>query len=117
MDVQAKTTKHMIVTGSGRSKQDSIADALSKVSKIDNNSDKLAIQMQPININVISAEQQTYKEHFLYFFLPRDRTTYNVKLDVEVEVKYMDLKKINFSEEAISDPNGLRSLLPKRNSN
>ncbi|WP_125589069.1 DUF4312 family protein [Companilactobacillus jidongensis] len=99
------------VSGTGQTKQEAVADGLSKISKIVRKKNEITVQITPVSIEIDEAECKEYKEHFLFVFLPRKRTIYNVSMSISVEIKYMDLSEIDFTEKQIKDPNGVR--LPK----
>ncbi|WP_125566495.1 DUF4312 family protein [Companilactobacillus insicii] len=102
------------VSGTGQTKQEAVADGLSKISKIVRKKNEITVQITPVSIEIDEAECKEYKEHFLFVFLPRKRTIYNVSMSIKVEIKYMDLSEIVFTEKQIKDPNGIR--LPKLSS-
>lgn len=107
-DSQKIVEKILTVSGSGRNKKEATADALSKVSKHISQNLDLTIQITPVKIDVKEARVDEYIEHFLFFFLPRKREMYRVSLRVTTEVKYLDLKKIEFTRNQIADPNGFQ---------
>ncbi len=46
--------------------------------------------------SVVQAEEKITKEKFLFFFLPRERRTYSVELDVTVNVTAINPEKVDF---------------------
>lgn len=102
------------VSGTGQTKQEAVADGLSKISKIVRKKNEITVQITPVSIEIDEAECKEYTEHFLFVFLPRKRTIYNVSMSINVEIKYMDLSEIDFTEKQIKDPNGVS--LPKLSS-
>lgn len=99
------------VSGTGQTKQEAVADGLAKISKIIRKKNEITVQITPVSIEIDQAECREYTEHFLFVFLPRKRTIYNISMSINVEIKSMDLAEIDFVEKQISDPNGVK--LPK----
>lgn len=67
----------------------------------------MIVRIEPLDIQIIRAEQETFTERFLFFFLPRTRADYRVLLDVEVEITLIEMEMIPFVEKRVTDPNGL----------
>ncbi|APX71820.1 DUF4312 family protein [Companilactobacillus allii] len=115
MDNSQKITNEIIqVSGMGQDKQEAVADGLSKISKIVRKKNEITVQITPLSIEIDKAECKEYTERFLFIFLPRKRSIYNVSMSIKIEIKYMDLSEIDFTEKQIKDPNGVR--LPGLNS-
>jgi uncharacterized protein (TIGR03578 family) len=51
------------------------------------------ISLNANTVNLINKEQVVKKERFLYLFFPRERISYVLTLNIEVEVKYINLKE------------------------
>jgi len=107
-DSQKIVEKILTVSGNGGSKKEAMADALAKVSKTISQDMDLTIQITPVSVEIEEAKVNQYIEHFLFFFLPRKREMYQVKLRVATEVKYLDLNEIEFIKNQVAYPNGLQ---------
>jgi uncharacterized protein (TIGR03578 family) len=57
------------------------------------------LRIEPIDIQVVSAIEKTIIERFLFVFLPRKKTFYEITLDVSVNVTFVDLSDIKFLTE------------------
>lgn len=104
---EASQTLHKTIriTGQGDNKQKAVGNALAQIhKKIGADSSHLALRIIPEDIKVVSAIVETFTEHFLFFFFPRIRKKYQVILDVGVNVMYLDLEALPFTEQKIASP-------------
>lgn len=86
------------VKGQGDSKQRAFALALNQVQKeVLKNTHNIMLRIEPLNIVVVSAIEKITTERFLFIFLPRKRTFYEITLDVTVDVSFVDLNNIEFT--------------------
>lgn len=96
-----KTLQDLVrVKGSGNSKEQAMNQALGYIQKsvMDKYSGSMIIRIEPMNITVVEAKELSYTERFLLFFFPRQRTKYNVVLDVEVNLFLLDTQEIVFEK-------------------
>ena len=85
------------VTGQGDSKQRAFAIALNQVQKqVLKNTNNIMLRIEPLDISVVSAIEKITTERFLFIFLPRKKTFYDITLDVSVNVTFIDLNDIKF---------------------
>lgn len=85
------------VTGQGDSKQRAFAIALNQVQKqVFKNTNNVMLRIEPLDISVVSAIEKITTERFLFIFLPRKKTFYDITLDVSVNVTFIDLNDIKF---------------------
>ena len=86
------------VAGRGTTKAQAFADALSRIQRtIIEGSERVLLRIEPKDISVVEAQEVTRIEKFLFFFLPKERKRYLVKLDVVVTIAEIDLNQIKFS--------------------
>ncbi|OCG19505.1 cytoplasmic protein [Gilliamella sp. Fer1-1] len=86
------------VKGHGDSKQRTFSNALSQVQKeVLKNTNNILLRIEPIDIQVVSAIEKIVMERFLFIFLPRKKTFYEITLDVSVNVTFIDLNDIEFT--------------------
>ncbi|OCG58174.1 DUF4312 family protein [Gilliamella sp. Nev3-1] len=86
------------VKGHGGSKQRTFSNALSQVQKeVLKNTNNILLRIEPIDIQVVSAIEKIVMERFLFIFLPRKKTFYEITLDVSVNVTFIDLNDIEFT--------------------
>lgn len=102
--------KHQIiqVEGTGKEKNQAFANALNQIhNRVLKEKKDVIIRIEPLDIQVVKAEQEIFTERFLFFFLPRTRADYRVLLDVEVEITLIEMETIQFVEKRVTDPNAL----------
>ena len=85
------------VTGQGDSKQRALAIALNQVQKqMLKNTNNVMLRIEPLDVSVVSATEKITTERFLFIFLPRKKTFYDITLDISVNVTFLDLNDIKF---------------------
>lgn len=105
MGVTVKSEQTVNVSGTGENKAAAFSDALNHVQKeILKQSSDIILRIEPNDVTIISAEERTYTERFLFFFLPRKRKTYHVKLSVHVAVMKIDLQAVEFTSNETQAP-------------
>ena len=99
-----KTKSSVIVTGLGEKKEYAFADALGKVQNlIMKNSNDVLLKIQPEDVRIIEAREVEYTERFLFFFFPRVRYKYEVKMEVFVEIVKINVNEVVFDKTKIAD--------------
>lgn len=87
------------VEGKGQSKEHTIANALGKIpKKVSAEFNGMVIRIEPINIEMIEAIEETYTERFLLFFFPRKRSQFKIVMDIDVYLFLLETEKIHFKE-------------------
>ena len=76
MSVQDRQQVVVTVEGKGDSKQHAFASALGEIQKKMMQESEVILRIEPVEVEVVKAVQQSYKERFLFFFFPRIRTHY-----------------------------------------
>lgn len=85
------------VTGHAASKQHAVAAALADVQRaVSQPHNNVLLRIQPLNVDVIEAREIRKTEKFLFFFLPRERRRYVVRLRVSVSVSVIDINSVAF---------------------
>lgn len=106
--VTIKKRQIIQVEGTGKEKNQAFANALNQIhNRVLKEKNDVIIRIEPLDIQVVKAEQETFTERFLFFFLPRKRADYRVVLAVEVEITLIEMETIDFVEKRVADPNGL----------
>lgn len=106
-NVTAKKRQVIQVEGVGKEKHLAFANGLNQIhNRVLKEKADVIVRIEPVAIHIVKAEQETFTERFLFFFLPRTRTEYRVLLDVEVEITLIEMEKIPFEEKRVTDPNG-----------
>ncbi|GCF92278.1 hypothetical protein NRIC_01690 [Enterococcus florum] len=108
MDTTTKIQQSLIVEGKGESKTAAFSDALNKIQKqVLKGSQDVILRIEPKEVTVLSAEEQQYTERFLFFFMPRKRVDYAVKLKVEVELSTIQMNNVVFKQMDQSAPDSI----------
>ncbi|ASG03007.1 DUF4312 family protein [Vibrio anguillarum] len=95
--MKEQLTTKVTVSGKGETKQQAFAAALSQVQPtLLKNNAKVLLRIEPLDVNVLQAEEKVTREKFLFFFLARDRRQYSVKLEVTVSLTHIDVEQVDF---------------------
>lgn len=95
--MKEQLTTRVTVSGKGETKQQAFAAALSQVQPtLLKNNAKVLLRIEPLDVNVLQAEEKVKREKFLFFFLARDRRQYSVKLEVTVSLTHIDVEQVDF---------------------
>ena len=90
-------TTQVQVKGKGDSKEKAFANALGNVQNtVLKSTQNILLRIEPQDVKVLNAELSVKKEKFLFFFLPRERKTYSVELDITVNVTIINTDKVVF---------------------
>lgn len=108
MSNQQTHHKKVIVTGKGDSKQHAFASALNEIQKQLMQQTEVLLRVEPLEVEVLKAVEQTYTEHFLFFFFPRKKISYQVELAVTVAITQLNLATLPFTKLQTEDPEGIR---------
>lgn len=92
------TTK-VTVSGKGTTRQQAFASALSQVQPtLLKDNQQVLLRIEPVDVQVLKAEESVRVEKFLFFFLPRQRREYRVQLEIKVQVTSLDVAKVTFTQ-------------------
>lgn len=87
----------VVVSGKGNSKKNAFAAALNQVqAQIIKNTNDTILRIEPLNVEVLEANERRWTEKFLFFFFPRQRQEFEIRLEVEVKCTRVVLDEINF---------------------
>lgn len=96
-NVKEKTTEIVTVKGSGSQKKQAFASALNTIhNQILKSANDVIVRIEPIDIEIITAEAVNNTERFLFFFMPRKRVDYHVELKVTIELTKIIVDKVPF---------------------
>ncbi len=99
MNTTEKKLQKIIVSGKGETKAAAFSDGLSQVQKkVLKETSDVILRIEPKSVAVLAAEEQRYTERFLFFFFPRERVDYEVKLEIEVELLMINMGDIPFKQ-------------------
>lgn len=106
-NVTSKKQQVIRVEGVAEEKNKAFANALSQVQNhVIKESKDVTLRIEPVSVNVIKAEQETYVERFLFVFFPRVRHNFRVTLDVTADITMIEMSAVNFVEKKVSNPVG-----------
>ena len=92
-------TTQVIVNGKGTTRQQAFASALSQVQPtLLKDNQQVLLRIEPVDVQVLKAEESVRVEKFLFFFLPRQRREYRVQLEIKVQVTSLDVAKVTFTQ-------------------
>ncbi|RMN21154.1 hypothetical protein ALQ63_03243 [Serratia plymuthica] len=90
-------TTSVKVEGKGDSKAKAFASALANVQgTVLKSTSNILLRIEPQDVSVLKAEEKITKEKFLFFFLPRERKTYTVTLEITVNVTMINTEQVVF---------------------
>ena len=89
-------TTQVMVNGKGATRQQAFAAALSQVQHtLLKDNPRVMLRIEPVE--VLEAEESVRVEKFLFFFLPRQRHEFRVRLAITVKVISLDVDKVDFT--------------------
>ncbi|MFU1545280.1 DUF4312 family protein [Aeromonas veronii] len=92
-------TTQVMVSGKGPTRQQAFAAALSQVQPtLLKDNQQVLLRIEPVDVQVLKAEESVRVEKFLFFFLPRQRREYRVQLEIKVQVTSLDVAKVTFTQ-------------------
>lgn len=90
-------TTSVKVEGKGDSKAKAFASALANVQgAVLKSTNNILLRIEPQDVSVLKAEENITKEKFLFFFLPRERKSYAISLEITVSVTIINTEKVVF---------------------
>ncbi|QWL67493.1 DUF4312 family protein [Aeromonas jandaei] len=93
-------TTRVTVSGKGTTRQQAFASALSQVQPtLLKDNQQVLLRIEPVDVQVLKAEESVRVEKFLFFFLPRQRREYRVQLEITVQVTSLDVARVTFTQE------------------
>lgn len=85
-----KVEKTIELDGSGKNRIEAISDAFSKMRKsLYQCVDGLVVDTHAIDVFILEEKEETKIKKFLGWFLPKEIKSYQVKLKVVCEIKYL----------------------------
>ncbi|MFC5706235.1 DUF4312 family protein [Aeromonas eucrenophila] len=91
-------TTQVVVNGKGATRQQAFASALTQVQpNLLKDNPRVMLRIEPLEVQVLKAEESVRVEKFLFFFLPRQRHEFRVQLEITVKVTSLDADKVAFT--------------------
>lgn len=95
------------IEGKGDSKGAAFQQALSAMKrKLTQELPDVLLQIEPQNVEVLSAKETRYTERFLGLFFPRVRARYEIRVRIHIKIRAVKLDEIAFEQqtESLSPP-------------
>ncbi len=87
-----KEIKTLIIEESGKTKNEALGRVFTVFrKKVQTEVDGVIIKLEPLETYLLEQREEKKTERFLELFMPREKTTYFIKLEIEYEVKYIKL--------------------------
>jgi uncharacterized protein (TIGR03578 family) len=96
-----KELKHTLslIKGTGESKERAFNDVFSQIKPlVARTFSSVILQIEPQDVEIISAVETSYVEKFLGFLFPRRRVRYDIVVTITVQLRMIDTEKIEFEQ-------------------
>jgi len=81
-----------ILEGNGKTKKEAVNAAFTKLKdKISTSTDYPIIHMFPNEVHILELNEVDTTEAYMFFFMKRTKKSFQVKLEVEVVIKYIEI--------------------------
>lgn len=92
--------KHTLsLAGTGDSKEQAFNDVFSQIKPlVAKTFANIILQIEPQEVEVVSAVETSYTEKFLGLLFPRKRTRYDIAVNITVRLRMIDTKDIQFEK-------------------
>lgn len=87
-----KEERSVVVTGKGKTKEEAIANAFTSFRKQLQGEIGTIVKLEPLEVYILNEDVETEVEKFLWIFMPREKSTYTLEMEIEFQIKYIDLK-------------------------
>ncbi|MDH6363215.1 uncharacterized protein (TIGR03578 family) [Enterococcus sp. PF1-24] len=110
MAIEEKKNKVVRVKGRAETKAAAISDGLTKIQKtiLKEHPDQVILRIEPKSVEVLSAKEVCYTEKFLFFFMPRERISYEVELQVTTEMLMIQAEALAFEKSSEHEATSIR---------
>ncbi len=89
---ETKTINIEVEGRSKKTKEDAVQNAFSSLQKkVRSQIDGLIYYMKPVDVEVIEMKEENRIEKFLFFFFPKERKQYYVRLAIHIEISILHL--------------------------
>lgn len=95
-----KELKHTLsLKGTGESKERAFNDVFSQIKPlVARTFSSVILQIEPQDVEIVSAVETSYVEKFLGFLFPRRRVRYDIVVTITVQLRMIDTEKIEFEQ-------------------
>lgn len=91
----------MELTGTGDTKERAFNQVFGQIKAVVGRTfpEKLILQIEPKDIEIITATETAYTERFFGLLFPRERTRYDIKAAVTVRLRFFELAAVSFARQ------------------
>ncbi|AIF52751.1 DUF4312 family protein [Pelosinus sp. UFO1] len=95
-----KELKHTLsLRGTGESKERAFNDVFSQIKPlVAKTFSNIVLQIEPQEVEVVSAIETSYTEKFLGILFPRKRIRYDIAVNITVRLRMIDMTEIQFEK-------------------
>lgn len=87
-----KEIKTLIVEGSGKTKEEALGRVFALFrKKVQAETDGVIVKLEPLETYLLNIKEEKKTERFLELFMPREKTTYTIEMEIEYEIGYIKL--------------------------
>ena len=84
-----KEVKTLSIEGTGKTKEEALGKVFALFrKKVQDETDGVIVKLEPLETYLINIKKI---EKFLELFMPREKTTYFIEMEIEYEIKYIKL--------------------------
>lgn len=92
-NILVETTRQFELIGKGKSIEEAYNNIFTMVrSKVYDAVPGVILHMEPKEVYLLSKEEEVITEKFLFLFLPREKRNWKIKVELLVEIKYINTK-------------------------
>lgn len=87
-----KEVKILTVEANGKAKEDAVGKIFTLFrKKVQEETPGVIIKLEPLETYLLDIQEEKKIERFLEIFMPREKTNYLIKMEIEYEIKYIKL--------------------------
>lgn len=87
-----KEVKTLTVEGSGKTKEEALGRVFALFrKKVQSETDGVIVKLEPLETYLLNIREEKRTERFLELFMPREKTTYFIEMEIEYEIGYIKL--------------------------
>jgi len=93
----------IVVTGAGRTKKEAFTNAIARIQpELSKTVDGYIIRIEPLEVGFIEGRQVIKIEKFLYLFMPREVSRFELRLEVRVRYFVVDAESFPYERLYVS---------------
>lgn len=84
--------KSLIIKENGKTKDEAIGNCFAAFRKnVTSQIEGFIVKMEPLEVYLLEEKKNVKTEKFLELFMPREKITYDITLEIEYEIKYVKI--------------------------